>query len=239
MLPLKDKTTLVTRSANQVEDFINQLEALGANTITLPLIENTAINQHDLTKKVAENNYDWIIFTSVNAVKFFFDTIPPDNITSKIAVVGKKTKAALKKYDIAVNFIPSEFTAKHLATEIPLEANQRILIPRSNLAKNDIVEILESKNCDIETISIYENNSIRYSSEKLEKIFSQKIDYISFTSGSIVQSFVDLGITLNETKVICIGPETAKIAKQMNLEVAAIANPHTIEGMVKAIESLC
>ncbi len=231
MLPLKNKTVLITRSANQVTEFINQLQKLGANTITLPLIENTAINQN----KLINTEYDWIIFTSINAVRFFFETIKPENITSKIAVVGEKTAQVIKKFDLDVDFIPSKFTAKHLANEIPLEANQRILIPRSNLAKNDIIDILENRNCTVETISIYKNNSINYSKEDLDEVFNQKIDFITFTSGSTVTAFQKLKIHLNQEKVICIGPETAKIAEQNNIKVTAVANPHTIEGMVNAI----
>ena len=72
MLPLKNKTVLITRSADQSEDFINKLQDLGANTIALPLIETTATNQHELTTLFNTKKYDWLIFTSTNAVKFFF-----------------------------------------------------------------------------------------------------------------------------------------------------------------------
>lgn len=235
MLPLKDKTILITRSANQAEEFINQLQELGANTITLPLIENTAINQGELIEKVNKNNYDWLIFTSVNAVRFFFDSVLVDTISSKIAVVGNKTGDLIRAYGLQIDFTPSEFTAKHLANEIPISANQRILIPRSNLAKNDIVEILENRNCNVEAISIYENNSIEYSATELQEIIKQKIDFITFTSGSTVKSFIELGIKLNDAKVICIGPETAKVAEQNKISVSGIANPHTIKGMVKSM----
>jgi uroporphyrinogen-III synthase len=239
MLPLKNKTILITRSAKQAEDFINQLQKLGANTIALPLIENTAINQNDLTKKVTENKSDWIIFTSVNAVQFFFKTITVSAISSKIAVVGSKTKLALKEAGLNTDFIPSEFTAKCLANEIPVSTNQRILIPRSDLAKNDIIEILEKRNCVVKPISIYKNTSINYSKEKLDKVFNQHINFITFTSGSTIKSFVDLEIETQQEKIICIGPETAIVAEKNNIIVSAIANPHTIKGMVDAIKSLC
>jgi uroporphyrinogen-III synthase len=237
MLPLKNKTILITRSANQVEEFINKLKELGANTITLPLIENTAINKGELIEKVNKNNYDWLIFTSVNAVRFFFDSVLADTISSKIAVVGNKTGDLIREYGFKIDFTPSEFTAKHLANEIPISANHRILVPRSNLAKNDIIEILEKRGCNVETISIYENNSIDYSKEELNKTFSQQIDFITFTSGSTVLSFKKLGIPLKDEKVICIGPETAKVALEKNILVTSIATPHTIDGMIKTIIS--
>jgi len=235
MLPLKDRTVLITRAANQVEDFVNQLQDLGANTITLPLIKNRAINKNELTEHVPGNNYDWIIFTSVNAAKYFFETISTENITSKIAVVGEKTASTIQQLGLTVDFTPSKFTAKHLATEIPVVANQRILIPRSNLAKNDIVEILENRDCVIKAITIYENNLINYTKEEIDKIFKQKIDFITFTSGSSVLSFVQLGVAIVEEKIICIGPETAMVAQENKIDITAIAHPHTIEGIMEAI----
>ncbi len=233
--PLKHKTILITRSANQVADFIQQLQDLGAITITLPLIENNPINQPELATKVTQTNYDWIIFTSTNAVRFFFETVSPQDISARIAAVGSKTAQLIKDQGLTIDFTPSEFTAKHLANEIPVETNQQILIPRSNLAKNDVVSILTTRNCIVDPISIYENTSIKYAPAELTAIFEQSIDYITFTSGSTVASFLDLGIELDTEKIICIGPETAKIAEQGGLSVTAIATPHTIEGMVKTM----
>jgi len=238
MLPLKDKTVLITRSVNQATEFINKLQNLGANTVTLPLINNTAINQSELISKVKNADYDWIIFTSVNAVHFYFDSISSLTINSKIGAVGNKTADALKRLNIKIDFIPSQFTAKTLANEIPILANENILIPRSNLAKNDVVEILEDRNCKVEPISIYKNSSITYPTNELNELFNQQIDFITFTSGSTITSFMKLGITLTNEKVICIGPETAKVAKENNLSVAAIATPHNIEGMIDSIISL-
>lgn len=236
MLPLKDKTILITRSANQAAGFINQLKELGAKAITLPLIKNTAINQKELIAKL-NHNYDWIIFTSANAVLFFFKEIKPEEISSKIAVVGTKTGETLKKLGVKIDFTPSQFTAKFLAEEIPISANDTVLIPRSNLAKDDIVEVLEKRNCTVEPISIYQNSSINYSADELDKVFNQKIDFITFTSGSTAKAFAELNVKYGNSKIICIGPETAIVVKKYNMTIAAIAKPHTIDGMIEAMVS--
>ncbi len=235
MQPLKGKTVLITRSADQTEDFINQLEDLGAKTISFPLIKNSAINQLQLKSCFNSEKFDWLIFTSTNAVRFFFESITPNSVSTKIAVVGEKTKKSVEQYGLKVDFIPSQYTAKQLSKELPINKNESILIPRSNLAKNDIIQILESRNCKVETLSIYENNTIQYSASELSNIFDQQIDYITFTSGSTVKSFARLGIELNNEMVVCIGPETAKIAKENKLANTAIANPHTTEGMANAL----
>ena len=238
MLPLKNKTVLITRSADQSEDFINKLQDLGANTIALPLIETTATNQHELTTLFNTKKYDWLIFTSTNAVKFFFESVNSKNISCKIAVVGEKTKTVVEENGLKVDFIPAEFTAKQLANQLPITENDTVLIPRSDLAKNDIIEILKERRCKVESIAIYKNSTVVYSKTELNNIFKQRIDYITFTSGSTVNSFTKLGITLKNEKVICIGPETEKVAIQNNISVSATANPHTIEGMIEKIRLL-
>lgn len=238
MLALKGKTILITRAAAQSKDFIFELNALGATTISLPLIKNTATNQSELVALFNAQKYDWLIFTSTNAVQFFFENINPSEINCKIAVVGEKTQKALKAIGLPTAFLPSQYTAKQLAKELPISKNDAILIPRSDLAKNVSVKILEKRGCTVKTISIYSNSSINYSQLELTNIFNQKIDYITFTSSSTVDSFIQLGICVENEKAICIGPETAKTAIENNLKVAAIANPHTIQGMVKAISNL-
>ena len=235
MLPLKNKTVIVTRSKNQAFELISRLEELGAKTIPLPLIQTSAINKTELFQKIEQSNFSWIIFTSPNAVKFFFETVSPKNITSKIAAVGSKTKEHLEALGLNIDFIPTQFTAQQLAKEILVNPNESFFIPRSNLAKNDAVAVLESRNAIVETLSIYENTSVKYSKVELDNIFKQPIDFTTFASGSTVRSFIKLGIKVQTGKTIFIGPETAKIAEENNIPISAIANPHTIDGMIEKI----
>ncbi|MGB0882382.1 MAG: uroporphyrinogen-III synthase [Vicingaceae bacterium] len=234
--PLKNKTVLVTRSKEQAEEFIHQLKSLGAKTISLPLINTKAINQTELIQNIQTHHFDWIIFTSPNAVNYFFETVNPLNVTSKIAVVGSKTKAFVESKKLKVDFIPTKFIAKQLAEELPLSGNETIFIPRSSLAKDDAIAILENRNCSVKTLSIYENYQVSYTKEEVENIIYQNVDFITFTSGSTVLSFLKLGIPVKNEKVICIGPETEKVATQNNIKVTATANPHTIEGMINSIK---
>ena len=235
MLPLKNKTVIVTRSKSQAFELISRLEELGAKTIALPLIKTSAINKTELSQKIEQSNFSWIIFTSPNAVKFFFETISPKNIPSKIAAVGSKTKEHLEALGFNIDFIPTKFTAKQLAKEITVNPNESFFIPRSNLANDAAVDVLENRNAVVETLSIYENTSVKYSKAELDNIFKQPIDFTTFTSGSTVNSFMKLGINTQMGEVICIGPETAKIAKENNIPISAIANPHTIDGMIEQI----
>jgi len=235
---IKNKTVLITRSREQSNHFSEQLKALGFNTITLPLIEITPINSDKLTKVVTKNQYDWILFTSTNAVKYFFNAVPKNKISSKIAVVGNKTQEAIQELGLDIQFIPTKYTGKNLAEELPIYSKNKILIPHSAKASNEIEKILQKRGCNITIIDIYENKAIQYKKEKLAEIITQNIDYVVFTSASIVEAFYKLPYKINAKKIICIGPETAKRAKALNLKVNAVSNPHNTEGMISAILNL-
>jgi len=233
--PFQHKKILITKPGDSTV-FANQIKHLGGIPIVFPLIGLKAFQQELLTTTLSNNQFDWIVFTSPQAVRFFFDqnTIPQNKV--KIAAVGSATQKVLIAKNVEVDFVPTKFTAKQLAVELPITPNQHIFIPRSDLAKNDIVDVLEQRNCRVTTRSIYQNKPILYTLKEIENINNQKIDFVVFTSGSAVQSYSENRIVLKNTKVICIGPETAKIAAENNIDVVAIANPHTIDGVLDAIK---
>lgn len=231
-LPLLNKKILITRTAEQSLKFSKQIIELGGEPIVFPLIKLIPINVEVLTQTLIQNNFDWIIFTSPQAVNFYFEKneIPKNNI--QIAVVGNGTQKALNDLGVQVDFIPSQYTAKQLAIEIPIVEDQYVFIPRSDKAKDDIVEILEQRNCKVKTLSIYQNIAVNYSKKQVEELNSKTIDFITFTSGSTVQSFKDNGLVVSNQKTVCIGPETALVAGKLNVQVDAVANPHNIKGML-------
>ncbi len=237
MLTLKNKTVLITRPKNQSEEFVLKLKKLGAIPLVFPLIELEAVDQSELKKNFFNNKFDWIIFTSYNAVEYFFKTINPQAVHSKIAVVGTKTEEILSHYDRKADFIPSNFTAETLAKEIPISTNENVFIPQSELAKNTLAEMLTMRGTNPFSVTIYRNNKVKYEPKEVKKFFCKKIDFVTFTSGSTIKAFVDLKIELRESKVICIGPKTAKIATSNNLKVDAIAQPYTTDGMINTIIS--
>ena len=100
------------------------------------------------------------------------------------------------------------------------------------------MERLKNKKALVETLVIYDNQTVKYSKEELDKILNKPIDFITFTSGSFVKAYINNEIHLLNAKIICIGPSTAKVARENNLEVAAIPNEFTIEGMIEEIKKL-
>lgn len=239
-MPYKNKTVLITRSKEQSTDFIELLQNNSIEIVLLPLIEFQPINISVLKLLFkGKHPFNWIVFTSHNAVNYFFKTISPNIIKEiKVAAVGKKTAESLSNFGVKTDFIPSDFTAETLGNEIPVLPNEKVFIPQSALSNNNLVEQLKNKKAQVETLVIYNNETVKYSKEELDKILNKPIDFITFTSGSCVKAYINNKINLPNAKIICIGPSTAKVARENNLEVAVIPNEFTIEGMVEEIKKL-
>ncbi|MCW8897550.1 MAG: uroporphyrinogen-III synthase [Flavobacteriales bacterium] len=235
----KNKTVLITRAEEQSADFIKLLQNNGFNTILLPLIQLQAINSSQLLSVFNSIKFNWLVFTSSNAASYFLETISPLKLAGiKIVAVGKKTADCLEDNGLEIDFIPSDFTAETLGNEIPVLPNEKVFIPQSALSNNSLVERLKNKKALVETLVIYDNQTVKYSKEELNKILNKPIDFITFTSGSCVKAYINNKIHLPNAKIICIGPSTAKVARENNLEVVAIPNEYTVEGMVEEIKKL-
>lgn len=237
--PLNNVTVLIPRPIEQSNEFADKLEKLGATPVIFPLIELKPINQELLKTTFSKNEFDWIIFTSGIAVKCFFEVIHYTKVTAKIAAVGSQTKAAIEELGLKVDFIPSAATAQKLAKEIPVKKNEKILIPRSKISNDTIIDILKQKEAKITVIDIYDNTPVAYTKEEIEEVLNTPINVITFTSGSTVNSFLDLirkyKIRLNDIHKVSIGPSTTAEAQKRFLEIDATAENHSIDGMIEEI----
>lgn len=241
---------LVSRSESQVKELKRDLEKQGFEVVSMPLIK-TEIRK-DLTELKAVLDqldiYDWLVFTSANAVQFFFQAAEGYGTKFyfypklKIATVGDKTKLTLEQMGYRTNFVPIEYTAEVLANNMDDLNGKNILIPRSSIAKNSYVQIMKAKGAKVKAIDLYHTSAVNYSSDYFLKILSKQINYITFTSPSAVEAFElnkrHSGVELVCEKIVCIGPTTAKAAEELGFRVAAIANPHTVEGIVESIKKL-
>lgn len=247
---LKGKRVWISRPELSAKAMAKLFENQGAEAINIPLIQLHL--KEDLSELHAAldqlESFEWIVFTSENAVRFFFEAAVNFGIkfyfypNLKIATVGEKTKIALEQLGYRTNFVPIEYTAEVLAANMDEEiAGKRVLIPRSAIALDDYLDLFERRGAKAEAISIYENEPIFYSSEELKETLSTA-DYLTFTSASAVSSLaeqIDVQQTdFSKVRIVCIGPSAAERAKEVGLEVAAVATPHTAEGILSAIEKL-
>jgi uroporphyrinogen III methyltransferase / synthase len=251
--PLFGKTIVVTRTREQASELVDRLNDLGAECLEFPTIRiapPSDWSELDLAIQRIED-YQWIFFTSPNGVRFFLDRMDTLHLDLrslkgiKIGVIGPATAQALSEYHLKVDLIPEKFQAEYLLealSHIPL-ANQKILIPRAEQAREILPEGLRQMGAEVLVVSAYQTLPALEGKEQLEEKMAQGlIDCLTFTSSSTVVNFLalftrqEILYLLKKVTVACIGPITAQTAISNGLSVQIVAEEYTIPGLVAAIE---
>ncbi len=245
-LPLARRKILITRSAEGNVSERTKLESLGAQVVELPSIEIAPPSSWDAVDAAISHieEFDWIVFTSANGVRSFFNRARPSrnlkSIGAHFACVGPATSIALKQEGVEPSFMPEEFLTESLGEELarkyPLRG-KKILLSRAEIAGSKIVEILRKAGALVVEAPAY--RTIPKKAE-VERLLDGVTD-ITLTSPSTVDGLV-LVVSAREIEerriaVHCIGPVTAKHATELGLRVDSTARVHTIDGLVETLSS--
>lgn len=244
--PLFGKRILVTRARAQASEFADLLEANGAKVIQFPTIKIQPIEGVDVP---SPNEYDWVIFTSVNAVEIFYERLRENGKdarafgTSKICAVGPKTVEVLHSIGIHPDFTPSHSRGSVIAAEIEGIRDRRILLPRAKIATADLPDALREKGAHVDDVPLYD--TVKVPGENREVIetdlLNGEIDLVTFTSSSTVTNFLEMfpahhpTVLLADVKVAVIGPTTQKTAVEHVVHVDVIAKEASVKSLVAAI----
>ncbi|MCL2760253.1 MAG: uroporphyrinogen-III synthase [Desulfuromonadales bacterium] len=251
---LSGKKIIVTRAAEQAGEFSALLQSYGANVYECPTIKLVSSDSTAEIKSALKNisSYSWLIFTSVNAVNFFFKSLSELGFDSripgstKVCVVGPKSAEALKAYGKNPDLMPEDYKAEGVVkafSSIDI-AGQHILFPRADKARDVIVKGLEGLGAEVTAPVIYKNvvpGSIP--SSALKALENREIDCITFTSSSTAQNLAKiLGknrmLQLLEGVVVAsIGPITTKTCNELRLKVDVEPEEYTVKGLTEAIVS--
>ncbi len=252
--PLFGKTIVITRARAQASKFKTMLEELGASCFEFPTIEiEPPPSWEFLDRAISElHKYDWIIFTSVNGVKFFFERLWLFGLDGrslwrkKIAAIGSETARALENVGIRADFVPASYKAEGLleGLEEDIVKDKYILIPRALEARDILPGTLRKRGAHVEVVPTYKTTIPTEDKSRLlfEKLKRKEIDCITFTSSSTVHNFFALmGDSfflknyLRDVAIACIGPITAKTAREYDLDVKVVPSSYTIEGLRNAL----
>jgi uroporphyrinogen III methyltransferase / synthase len=251
--PLSGKRIVVTRTREQASELMDRLGDLGADCLEFPTIRIVPPSdwvELDQALRSLEG-FDWIFFTSPNGVRFFFNRLEDLGMDVRmlkgvrIGVIGPATAEALARYHLRADLIPEKYQAEQLLealAEIPLSA-KKVLIPRAAQARDVLPEGLRQMGADVSVVSAYQTLPAETEKEALEQSLSRgEIAALTFTSSSTVIQFLALFSRqkilslLKNVTVACIGPITAKTARENGLSVSVEAEEYTIPGLVRAIE---
>jgi uroporphyrinogen III methyltransferase/synthase len=240
---------VVTRAAAQVGGLAEALELAGASVVVRPLIRILpATDDQALARAVgAIQTYDWVIFTSANAVGKFVNEVhraklrPADLAGVRVAAVGPATAAALAEVGIRVDVLPREYQADAIAAELSASvdlAGKRVLWPRANAARLELAFALEKEGARVEPIEAYRTEPDEAAGAALRReVAAGGVDLLTFTSPSTIMAFAGAGMELVGARVAVIGPVTAAAAKRQGLPVHIEPVEHTTAGLVGAILS--
>jgi len=249
--PLTGKKILVTRARDQAGVFSAALRDLGAEVIELPTIEIVPpVSWADLDRGIDQiASYDWLIFTSTNGVNFFWrrwleknkDRLPT---TLKICAIGPATAYQLMEKGIAVHYTPKEFVAEAILKGLEKSGlrGKRILLARAKEARDVLPAGLRRMGATVDVVEAYRTVRPRGGSKRLKELLKKgKVDAITFTSSSTVNHFADLlekedlQSLLGQTAIACIGPITARRAKNWKMRVQVQPKEYTIPALTQAI----
>ena len=249
--PLFGKHIVVTRARAQASGFAELLESYGADTIQFPTIKIQPILDNPVLEKAIARlgDYDWIIFTSINAVEIFYSRLRENGVdvrsfgNAQICAVGPKTAEALDTIGLCADFVPTQSHGLAIADEMENLAGKRVLLPCAKIAPKDLPTTLHEKCAVVHTIPIYDTvKSEGKGREVLEKkITNGEIDMVTFTSSSTVANFVGMfessptNLLLGRVRTAVIGPSTAEAVKQYGLAVDVMPSEASVEALAQEI----
>jgi uroporphyrinogen-III synthase len=254
------KRILVTRPRAQAEGFADKLRLAGFEPIFFPVIEIQPIEDNPALDQALEqlDCYEWVVFTSVNAVEVVFDVIAKNEAAEqafnknlrllrsdtvpRVAAIGPKTAEALRARGVTPDFVPDEYVAEAILPGLGDVRGKRILLPRAEIARKELPEAIARAGGSAHEIAVYKTLLARPDPNGLAAL-QAGVDWITFTSPSTVQNFIEIvhGQDMNpfhlagSPKVACIGPITAQAAREAGFEVTLVAETYTAQGVVEVL----
>ena len=253
--PLSGLRVLVTRTREQASELTRALAAAGAEAIELPTIEivprfdekrlSTAV------RSLKDEAYDWLVFTSANAVDIFFDFLwgqglDARSVRASVAAIGPGTAAALRERGVRVDVMPEKerYIAEGLLEAFEEAADltgQHVLLPRAEDARDVLIDGMAKQGAKVDEVTLYVAAPPKDpDAEGLARLRAGEIDVATFASSSAVRNLVallgdDLG-SLCQCRIACIGPITASTAEELlGRPPDIVASEHTIPGLVQAL----
>jgi uroporphyrinogen-III synthase len=240
--PLAGRTVLVTRPADQSVELVRRLRRLGATAIVAPTIEIVPARSAPLTAALHDlsaGRFAWITLTSRATVEMLASRLDsPSAVRAKVAAIGEGTSTAFRAWARRrPDLMPTTFTTAGLARAFP-RGTGRVLCARADIAPAGLEDALGAKGWSPLRVDAYRTRLARsLPADARAALRDGGIDAITFTSASTVRGFVGaMGVVRGNPKVVSIGPVTAREAREHGMRVSAVARPHTIEGLVAALE---
>jgi uroporphyrinogen III methyltransferase/synthase len=250
--PLLGQRIVITRARSQAHSLARAIEELGGEVIEFPTIEIQPAAGTASLDAAIENieRYDWLIFTSVNGVKLFFERVDRLNVDRRklaalqFAAIGPETGKCLASAGVKDCLVPVTYKAEGILAMLQPEAlrGKRVLIPRAANAREVLPETLRRWGAQVDVIETYRAVMPKTDTAQLRDALQRcEIAMVTFTSSSTAANFArlfdgrSLSEVLGETPIACIGPITENTVLELGGVAAVSAREFTIAGLVRAM----
>ncbi len=238
---------VLTRPKELISRMSQSLSDLGAEVIELPSICLKPYEENsDLLEALKQiKSYQWLTFTSVSGVKFFFQFLKKNRIDVRtlfhlhIAVIGSGTEKELENHGFFADFVPEQYDAQTLAQGLceRMNTGERVLVPRAKIGSEDLPRILEENKIAYRDIPIYDTVFESHNAHAVKALAEKKeISCAVFTSASTVHGFAKTmsGISLSDLTAACIGEKTAQAAQQYGMKTI-VSEKATIDSLTQLL----
>lgn len=246
--PLAGRRIVVLRPVHQAQSLVLKLQHLGAEVFSFPAIQilppKNWISVDLAIDRIKE--FDWIIFTSVNGIEFFWERMKSRKLDSrlfahlKIAVIGSATLEALEKKGLCADLCPEAFTSKALFEEFRRSVSlsgKKILLARAENAPDWVEKAFQEEGAVPFRAVTYRTIADTKSLGLFKKVLGEKkIDWVVLTSASAAEAFLS-SIKGQKTSfgIASIGPVTSETIRQFKYKSGIEAFPHNDQGIVDAL----
>lgn len=254
--PLAGRRIIITRAAEQCVELCRILKDRGANPVVVPLVQFAPPDDFAPFDAALRNlqKFNWIFFTSANAVRAFADRLKALGLpvatalaSVKMAAVGPATAQAAAEAGFHVAYVAKKHQGVALAEELAASLpNQHVLLPRSDRANSDLPDALCQLNAKTTEVVAYRTLLFKKNDAALVALFSQPDSAILLFSPSAVHGYAEIangaaalpnGQNRNVPVIVAIGPVTAAALRSIGLNEILQSSDTTVDAVVQTLES--
>lgn len=239
-MSFEGQRVVVTRPAHQAAPLALLLRSYGADVVFCPAIEIIRPSDFEPFARALQrlHEFSWVVFTSANAVEWFFaQGVPLQG--QKLAVVGPATREALQERGFEADLQATDAVADALAQELVklLGPEDRVLFPRAEQGREVLPQILREKGMEVEAVAAYSTREVADLEASVAALFAANTpNWITLLSPSAARAFLAAaGPRVRASKIASVGPVTSEAIRAAGVPVDAEARVHTSQGLVEAM----
>ena len=229
--PLYGVRIVITRP--EAKPLAEELERLGAEVTIVPLIEIRPAEGRALEDAIdTMGTYDWVVLTSVNGVAAVAQGLAGLGGDARVAAVGPVTADAIRQHGVEPAFVATR-ASDDIAAGLGDIGGLRVLLPQADLAEPHLADELRGRGAHVEAVVAYRPILVE---PPMWGLLPLRIaDAVVLASGSACRSLAAAGGAGGGAMLVCIGPKTAKVAREVGLKVGLVADEATSDGIIRAL----